>query len=216
MRVHRIALTLLFAIPCICIAQVKLEKAGALTDAAAPAAVRDALEDAGYRVLRADGTPRCEIWLRKSLPAASGKAVQGANYPELAEAEFVGVISFPSGGKDYRGQPIKAGIYGLRYELLPNDGNHMGVAPARDFLLLTPLAADPDPSAHYTYEQLMVLSRRAAGSNHPAVFSMVEPEGTLPGAYTSGEGYEVFAAKLKLAAGRELPFALVVKGQAEQ
>jgi hypothetical protein len=216
MRVPRFALTLLLTIPCICTAQVKLVEVGPLAEAAVPAAVGDALQTSGYRVVRSDGKARCEIWLRKSLPAASGKVAEGANYPELAAAEFVGVISFPNGGKDYRGQPIKTGVYGLRYELLPNDGNHMGVAPARDFLLLTPLAADPDPDARYTYEQLVALSRRAAGSNHPAVFSMVVPEGALPGAYTSGEGYEVFAAKLKLASGRELPFALVVKGQAEQ
>src|SRR5512135_1927940 len=128
-------------------AQAKQERIPAPTDASVPAAVRNALEATGYRVLRADGTPLCEIWLRKSLPASSGKAVEGANYTELAESEFVGVISFPNGGKDFRGQAVKAGAYGLRYELLPNDGNHLGVAPARDFLLLTPLAADPDPAA---------------------------------------------------------------------
>jgi len=215
MRVRGFALTLLLTIPCICTAQVKLGEAGPLTATAVPAAVRNVLEATGYRVLRADGTPLCEIWLRKSLPA-SGKAVEGANYAELAESEFVGVISFPSGGKDFRGQPIKAGAYGLRYELLPNDGNHLGVAPARDFLLLTPLTADPDPAAQYKFDQLVALSKQAAGSNHPAVFSMVVPEGTLPGAYTSGDGYEVFAAKLRIESGRELPLALVVKGQAEQ
>src|SRR5256885_12271604 len=34
----------------------------------------------------------------------------------------------------------------LRYEMQPNDGDHLGTAPTRDFLLALPAANDPDPN----------------------------------------------------------------------
>ena len=70
----------------------------------------------------------CEIWFRAAIPTQTGRNVEGANFPELSSSEFVGVVTFPKQVSDFRGQPIKPGSYGLRYELLPNDGNHMGVA----------------------------------------------------------------------------------------
>lgn len=194
----------------------KLEPAGAFADASASAAMKDSLETAGHRVVMSDGSLLCEIWLRKSLPGTPGTKAEGANYPELTESEFIGVISFPKGGKDFRGQAIRPGAYSLRYELMPNDGNHLGAAPARGFLLLVPMTADQDPSAAYQYDPLVGLSRQASGTNHPAVLMLLAPEGELPRAYTSGDGYEVFAAKLKIAGGKELPLAVVVKGEAEQ
>ena len=44
------------------------------------------------------------------------------------------------------GQGIQPGLYTLRYELVPNDGNHLGVANSRDFGLLVRAADDPDPA----------------------------------------------------------------------
>jgi len=98
--------------------------------------------------------------------------------------------------------------------LLPNDGNHMGVAPNRDFLLLTPLTDETDVSAQFSQEQLASLSAKASGTVHPAVFSMVQPDGdTFPAIYKNDDGYYVFVVKLKTSTG-ELPVGLVVKGQA--
>src|SRR5512142_1021626 len=85
-------------------AQIKLDKTGALADAKVPASVRSALEPNGYRVVRGDGTALAEIWLRKSVPA--GKGSKDALYPELSPSVMVGAICFPSGAKDFRGQPI--------------------------------------------------------------------------------------------------------------
>ena len=101
-----------------------------------PQSVRQVLEPKGYRVALDDGSVACELWLRKSVPSQPKKDVQGAIHTELGESTLVGVLHFPQASTDYRGQAIPAGFYTLRYELLPNDGNHLGAAPNRDFLLL--------------------------------------------------------------------------------
>jgi hypothetical protein len=215
-RIRTTALLLtVLALPCLASAQIKLENAGA-PDSKLPALLRSALEAAGSRVVRGDGAALAEIWLRKSLPAAA-KGDKDALYPELSESEMVGVICFPGGAKDFRGQPIKSGCYTMRYELLPQDGNHLGVAPNPDFLLLAPAAADPDPSARFDFGQLVALSAQASGTNHPAAFSMLPPEsGTLPKAFQNADSFVVFAGVLKLETGKSLPFSLIVKGQADQ
>ncbi|MGI9103195.1 MAG: hypothetical protein ACR2IF_12230 [Terriglobales bacterium] len=216
MRIYKLAVVIFLAFPLIAAAQMKLEKTPALTDDSVPAAVRNALEPNGSRVLRGDGMPLCEIWLRRSLPLgkAGGK---GVAYPEFPQSVMLGVIRFPNGGKDFRGQTIKPGVYTMRYELLPEDGNHMGVAPNPDFVLLLPAAADSDPNAHYDFARMVKLSSEAAGTAHPAAFSMPSPPtGETPRAFQNADGFEVFAASLKTDSGRNIPFALVVKGQAEQ
>lgn len=163
-------------------------------------------------MLNPDGPPLAQLWLRSQVPVSGQKEVEGANYPMLARSTFVGVVDFPADGKDFRGQPVKAGAYTMRYELLPADGNHMGVAPDRDFLLLIRTADDPGPEAMPSFEELVKLSARAAGTNHPLVFSMVAPSsGTLPTVTIDSNDYLVFAAKLKTAGGA-VPIAIILKG----
>src|SRR5205807_123366 len=78
-------------------------------------------------------------------------------------------------GVPSRKQLIKPGVYTLRYALLPDNGNHMGVAPQRDFLLASPATDDQD-AATVTIDQTLALSRKATGSNHPSVWSLGPPE----------------------------------------
>jgi hypothetical protein len=225
------ALILLLLSSPLAAAQAKLEKISALTDASVPAAVRAALDAAGSRLLRPDGSVLCEIWLRKSLPVGRVTAAKGAAYPEMSESALLGLISLPNGGKDFRGQAINLGFYTMRYELLPGDGNHLGVAPTRDFVLLLAAGADRDPDAQYDFAQLVKLSAQAAGTNHPAAFVLLQPtlsppnpggeeggapNGDTPRTYQNPDGFQVFAGAIKTDGGRNVPIALVVKGQAEQ
>ena len=197
------------------VAQAKLEKIP--TDGSVPAAIRAALDAGGSRLVRPDGSVLCEIWLRKSLPVGRVAAAKGAAYPEMSESALLGVISFPNGGKDFRGQAIKPGLYTMRYELLPEDGNHLGVAPTRDFVLLLAASADSDPSAQYDFGQLVKLSAQAAGTNHPAAFVLLAPEsGAVPRTYQNPDGFQVFAGAIHTDGGKNVPIALVVKGQSEQ
>jgi len=129
----------------------------------------------------------------------------------------VGVISFPQAKTDYRGQNIRKGTYTLRYELIPNDGNHLGVAPNRDFVLLVPAASDDNPDATFKFDELISLCRKATGTKHPGPLCLVQPEsGTAAAVSKDEEDHWIFSAGIKLASGEDLPIALVVKGTAPQ
>ena len=202
----------------LCLAQAgKVETLGPLTDSSVPEAVRKVLDNKGYRATLDDGSVACEIWLRQGVPSASSQSAEGALYPQLAESTLVGVISFPKPATDYRGQSIKPGMYTLRYELLPSDGNHLGVAANPDFLLLVPAASDSDPNATYKFGELVDLSRGATGTKHPGPLSMVQPKaGAGPTIFKDDEDHWIFSAAVKMGSGGDLAFALVVKGTAPQ
>ena len=195
----------------------KLEAIGPFTDASASEAVKKALEPKGWRVLLPDGSVLCEIWLRRNLATGKNEA-QGATYTSLLDSTFIGVITFPKPATDFRKQAIKPGTYTLRYSLHPIDGNHMGISPIRDFLLLAPIDADENPDAKYKFADLVALSKKASGLNHPAPMSLVSPEGinNWPSLFEDEYGHLVFAAKVKTDSGTDLPIAFVVKGVAEQ
>jgi hypothetical protein len=177
--------------------------------------LRSALETSGYHLAQSNGDGLCDIWLRKNVPTQAKKDVADALYPELPESTLIGLISFPKAGSDYRGQAIPAGFYTMRYELLPDDGNHLGVAPNRDFVLLVPVKNDPDPNANFKFEQLVSLSRKATGTRHPGPLSFVQP-GSATGLSKDEEDHWIFTTSLKLQSGNDLPIGLVVKGTAPQ
>jgi hypothetical protein len=195
----------------------KIEPIGAVTDSRVAEGVKKVLEPKGYRVSLDDGSVVCEIWLRNKIPAQPKKDSPGALYSQLAESALVGVISFPQATTDYRGQNIPKGAYTLRYELIPNDGNHLGVAPNRDFVLLVPAASDDNPDATFKFDELVSLSRKATGTKHPGPLSLVQPEsGTAAAVSKDDEDHWIFSAAIRLASGEDLPFALIVKGTAPQ
>lgn len=195
----------------------KVDTIGPLTDTAVSEAVRQTLDAKGYRLTLDDSKPACEIWLRKSVPAQSKKEPDSVVYPQLAESTLVGVAHFPERAADFRGHPIPAGFYTLRYELMPDDGNHLGVAPNRDFLLLVPAQSDSDPSASFKYPDLIALSARTAGTKHPSPLSLAPADKAGSGTVAKDDqDHWIFSAALKLDSGSDLPLALVVKGTAQQ
>ncbi|HKV38356.1 MAG TPA: hypothetical protein VJX67_04020 [Blastocatellia bacterium] len=196
----------------------KVETVGAFKDTAASDSVRAALEPAGFKISLPDGAEVCQIWLRKDLPDYPVTDAQGAILTQLGNSSLIGVIEFPKNTTDYRGQVIKAGEYTLRYADDPADGNHLGVAPNRDFLLMVPISVDKDAAAKIKFEDLVKLSAQSAGTNHPAGLSLLSAEGqkTFPAAISDDSGHVILAAKLKTSSGAQLPFELIVKGVADQ
>jgi hypothetical protein len=165
-------------------------KAEALTTPApadVPKVLQDLLQPQGARFLDGEGKPFAEIWLAKSVtgqatPNTSGDVIYGSVDP----GAFVGVLHYVQDGSDFRGQHIKSGYYTLRYDLIPQDGNHMGVSQYRDFLLLVPVAQDTDPSTPVKFDDLMKLSRQASGTGHAGVLCLDTTDSapaTLPGAF---------------------------------
>jgi hypothetical protein len=213
------AISPIFVLSLVCAGQTgKVESIGPLTDSAVPAAVRQTLDTKGYRLTLDEPVPACEFWIRKNVPAQPKKDIEGLAYPQLAESTLVGVIRFSQPAADFRGQRIPAGFYTLRYELIPNDGNHLGVAPNRDFLLLVPAASDADPKAQFKFEELVALSREATGTKHPGPLSLAQADGMVTAAAVSKDDQDhwIFSAPVKLASGDEIPMALVVRGRAQQ
>ena len=106
---------------------------------------------------------------------------------------------------------IPAGLYTMRYSNFRPDGAHQGVAPQRDFALLTPIASDADPAAKPDFATLVQWSKAVAGS-HPAVFSMeTPPDGATPGSLVK-EGEHDWTLTVK--AG-DLTFSVILVGKAE-
>jgi len=191
----------------------QVARIGAFSAAGASDELKHAVEDKGYRVTLDDGWT-AEFWFARQLKTAT-KDVSGALYPELANAEFVGVVNFPKGMTDFRGQSIPAGVYTLRYQLLPQDGNHLGVAPNPDFLLAIPVASDPNPEQNYPYKKLVALSAQSTGTNHPAVIAL-ETAGEPGSVAKETQNVTVFTVAVAISAGGTEKIGIVVKGAAAQ
>ena len=206
------------AIPAAWSAQAgKVEALGALTDASVPQPIRQALAPKGYRIALDATGPVIELWYCKDVPTQPKGASTDALYVQLTPSTLIGVAHFTAAASDYRAQSVPPGFYTLRYALMPNDGNHLGVAPSRDFLLLVPAAADPGPEAAPKFQDLVALSRQASGTKHPAPMSLVPAESVTASAVTKDdEGHSIFTTSVHLASGEEVPIALVVRGTAPQ
>ena len=192
----------------------KLEVIDAIADPGASEALKKVLEAKGSRITIGDG-PYCDVWLRAGIPTGKSDA-PGAVYTTLGESVLVGVISFTRATTDFRGQAVKPGTYTLRYAVHPADGNHLGISPIRDFLALVPVAMDQNPDAQPKFEELVKMSAKVAGTNHPGVISLVQAEGSSAPKLSQDGSHVIFSAKLKTQSGGDLPIAFVVKGIAEQ
>ena len=194
------------------VAAAQVQRIGAIPAAGSSDEVRHAVEEKGYRITLDDGWT-AEFWFVRQLKPATKEAT-GALYPELSNAEFVGVVNLPKGMADFRGQAIPPGVYTLRYQLLPQDGNHMGVSPNPDFLLAIPVASDPNPGQHYLYKRLVALSSQATGGSHPAVIAM-DTAGE-PGSIAKDASQTVLTVAISTSAGATQKLGIVVKGAAAQ
>jgi hypothetical protein len=170
------------------------------------------LEDKGYRLTLDDGWT-AELWLAKSPKFASNGAAD-ALYPQLSNGEFIGVLRLPKGISDFRGQAVPAGTYTLRYQLLPQDANHMGVSPNPDFLLAIPVASDTQPDVTLSFDKLVALSAKSTGA-HPAVIAL-EQAGEPGTAAFDEQKLLILTVNLSAGAAKPLPVGMVLKGQAAQ
>jgi hypothetical protein len=193
----------------------KVEVTGALGEASVSEAVRGALDGKGLRVIGADGQAVCEVWFRREVPT-SDREVPGAMFARIPDGAFVGVIHFPNPVEDFRGQPIKPGYYTLRYGLILEDGNHLGVSPTKDFVMLCPVQDDIDAEKTFTPDEVVKMSRKAAGSGHPSPWCMVgvSDEKGLPKAVANEHEHVILETVLSTPSGA-MPIGLIVVGKTE-
>lgn len=133
--------------------------------------VKSLLVTEGVKITK-DGEPLSEIWFRKEVPSGPPTAEANLTMPNVPHGSLLAVVRVDQGYSDRRGQTFKPGLYLMRYSYYPENGDHQGAAPQRDFLVLTPAALDSDGAANPTFKPLIELSRKVSNSPHPAVFSI--------------------------------------------
>ncbi|HUQ91634.1 MAG TPA: hypothetical protein VM120_08130 [Bryobacteraceae bacterium] len=176
-----------------------------------PAAIAGALSREGSKITGPDGKVFCEIWFRSAPPPAASGKEDTVTWTGVAHGSLIGVVHFPAKTSDRRGQPINPGIYTMRFSYFPVNGDHQGVAPQRDFLVLSKAADDTDPNATPKFDSLVEASRKVTGTPHPAVFSMWKADSDFkPGFTKMGENDWVLQVKV---AGT--PIAVILIGKAE-
>ncbi len=141
-------------------------------------------------------------------------------YP-LVPGQLIGALQVQSETfSDFRGQPVKAGVYTLRYGHQPTDGNHVGTSELNDFLLAIPAAHDADPAV-LKVKPLHKQSAKATGSNHPAIFSLLPAEVNAETPALVHEADHEFWIFLLTGIGQQegtevkIPLKLVIQGKSE-
>jgi len=174
--------------------------------------VRALLADGATTVTRGDNT--LEFWWVKSL-APKPEAAAASAWSAVAEGSVVGALRVAKPFTDIRGGSIKPGVYTLRYALQPQDGDHMGVSPFREFLLVAPAADDvtAEPLGH---KGAVTLAKKTIGKSHPAALSLDPPAATAePGTVvTNDAGHKAVVFRVP-AAGGNLTFGLILVGTIE-
>ena len=185
--------------------------------------VTGALQPSGFRVSD-DAGVICDIWLAKEAPLKPKfKPTLRVKYP-FQLGQLVGAIRYPDGSKpsDFRGQPLKPGLYTLRYGLQPDDGNHLGTSDIRDFLVGCPPEKDQKAARVDDLKKLFKLSAGASGTTHPAIYLLTPPPEKAvdkPSVVADEEKkLTIFEGSLTGKSGEEssaVPVKVVVQGKSE-
>lgn len=167
-----------------------------------------------------DKNTTLDFWWVKGLPLKAGSSA--AAWTDVEEGTLVGAVRVSADFRDIRGRIIKPGTYTLRYGIQPQNGDHLGVSPFREFLLLSPASLDKD-TAPLGHEGTVEISKRTIGGSHPAVWSIDPPSADAKLAVFSPHKtelnhdaviFEVPVARDGSAAGA-LKFGLVLVGRIE-
>ena len=190
-------------------AQYKAEPSGAVP-AETPAPMAAVLQKQGTKV----ATPKApfyEIWFVNQMPTGPKSSERDLTLPEVPHGALIGVIKINDKQMDRRGDQMKPGLYTMRYSYYPVNGAHQGVAPQRDFLVLSLVSLDPDPASKPDFKTLVDLSEKSAGIPHPYVLSLWKQDSEFQaGLAKQGEKDWVLQTKIG-----DTPLALILVGVGE-
>jgi hypothetical protein len=136
--------------------------------------VRELMAAGGTRATARGAALR--FWWVAALPI---KGDGRASWADVQEGALVGAVSISADFRDIRGRIVKPGVYTLRYGIQPENGDHLGTSPYREFLLLSPSALDTSAAAR-GHDGTIELSKRTVGGSHPAPWSLDPPVTTDP------------------------------------
>jgi hypothetical protein len=170
------------------------------------APLRTLLNASGVTVTRGDTT--LAIWWVKALPVAGASDWSG-----VAAGTLVGAMRVAGPFREIRGKTIKPGVYTLRYGLQPQNGDHLGASPFRDFLLMSQAALDTDPKP-LGVDGTNAISKQAIGTSHPAALSLDPPIATAAplSLHKSELDHEGVIFEVSTSAGKPLRFGLILVG----
>jgi len=161
-------------------------------------------------VKAAVGGATLDLWLVQTI-ATNG---DGPGWSNVESGTLVGAMRVTGAFKEIRGKVVAPGVYTLRYGLQPQNGDHLGISPFRDFLVISPASADKDPKV-LGFDGVVALSKQVIGTSHPASLSIDPPEdapGAVLSTYKSDSGHDgiVFAVPRRPAG--TIKFGLIVSG----
>ncbi len=137
-------------------------------------AIRSLVNNQHATVTRGDTV--LEFWWVKSIP------LTGTGQPawsSVSDGTLVGALRVAGPFTDIRGMTLKPGVYTLRFARQPQDGDHMGVSPFREFLLPCPAAADTTPDS-LGFKPTVALAKKSSGESHPSAISIDPPSSSSP------------------------------------
>lgn len=185
---------------------------GAAPPAELTDSVKGLLEKQGVKISK-DGKPLSEIWFRADVPAATPTTEANLTMPNVPHGSLLAVIKVEQTYSDRRGQTFKPGLYTMRYSYYPENGDHQGAAPQRDFLLLSPAVSDTDGAATPNFKELVEQSKKVSSTPHPAVFSIWKED---PKFFKEGSlgkvGESDWVLMRKIGA---VPVSMIIAGKAE-
>ena len=188
-------------------AQLSATKLDATAPAEIAAPIRSLLTPAAK--ITAGAAP-IELWVVSALLAS------GSDWSGVAEGTVVGALRVAGTFKEIRGKTVKPGVYTLRLGLQPQNGDHLGASPFREYLLLSPAAVDTDPKP-LGVDGTVALAKQTLGASHPAALSLDPPiaTGAPLSTVTNDLDHKGVVIEVKTASGRQLRFGLILIGVIE-
>jgi hypothetical protein len=158
------------------------------------------------------GEVQLDLWWVKAIALAKPPEAAPA-WADVGDGTLVGAIRVGAPWSDIRGYVVRPGVYTLRYARQPANGDHLGVSPNREFLLLSPAAADttPDPVG---YKGAVDLSKQTVRRAHPSALS-IDPTATTAAPLSPVKtdlGLEGLVFAVPTSAGPPLTFGLILSG----
>jgi hypothetical protein len=149
------------------------------------ASVKSELQKTGFKIVAGDAT--LEFW----WVAALKMSAEGEGWENVESGTLAGALRVTGNFKEIRGKPVKPGVYTLRYGLQPQNGDHLGISTYREFLLLSPAAADQDAKTT-GFDGAVALSKQTIGTSHPAALSLDPPVATdaALSSYANDQGHK--------------------------
>ena len=144
-----------------------------------------------------------EFWLVSELQVTTKPAGLAKALDSVATATLLGAVNVPKQRRDYRDDPLPAGVHTMRLVLQPQDGNHLGTAEFNWFAALVPASLDPKPDAIKDYKSLVSASSKLTVTDHPVVISLrpATEDGTAPKLFTPVEEHKSVRVSIPVRVG---------------